>query len=184
MHIFTQKKLNDELHNIVRLSKSVPVNCKLVVKVHSTMLVGDSDSYPIDWYNKINKIHNVYFVSPMLKGIDVIRKSKAVSSISGTTLFEAAIMGEPAFSFGSPEFEDLDGVYKFDEETFLEIYKQHRLSSTNNHKYYIQAIFNKGIDIEYDKYLFANTKISQSKEYRDKFIKPIKKHLYDVMKGK
>jgi hypothetical protein len=181
---FTQKDLHDELCNIMRLSKIIPINCKIVVKPHSTMLVRDSYPHPINWYNKINEMHNVHFVSPLLNGIDVIKDSKAVAAVYGTSLFEASIMGKAAFTFGNPEFEILDGVYKFNEDTFLDIFRNHTLSEVNNHKYYIQAVFNKGIDIEYDKYLFTNTEISQSKEYKNKFIKPIKKHLYDVMEDK
>jgi len=178
---FTQKDLTDEFYNIMRLSKVLPVDCKIVIKVHSTMLIRESSPHSLSWYNKINEIHNTYFVSPLLKGIDVVKYSKAVAAVSSTTLLEAVVMGKPAFCFGNPEFEILDGVFKFSEERFVRTFTNYALSKKNNHKYYIQAVFNKAIDIEYDYYMFVDTKTSESIEYKEKYLEVIVNHFYCVI---
>ena len=103
----------------MRISKVLPSGYKLVIKLHSTMLLRNSASYPIEWFNRISNLHNTYFVTPLMSGVDIISNSKGVATIAGTSLLEAALMGKPAFAFGDSEYSVLDGIHTFSEESFL-----------------------------------------------------------------
>jgi hypothetical protein len=182
--VFTQVKLYDELFNIMRLSKVLPIGYKLVIKVHTTMLLRNAAPYPIDWFNRINNMHNTYFISPLVDGVDIVSNSKAVATVCGTSLLEAAIMGKPAFSFGNPEFSILDGVYEFSENDFVKNIKSHNLPVVNNHKYYIQAFFNKGIDVDLTKFEMIEESKSKTNEYKNDFIKEIKDSVIEILEKK
>ena len=181
--VFTQSKLTDELYNIMRISKVLPSGYKLVIKLHSTMLLRNSASYPIEWFNRISNLHNTYFVTPLMSGVDIISNSKGVATIAGTSLLEAALMGKPAFAFGDSEYSVLDGIHTFSEESFLFNLNNYALKKENNHRYYIQAIFNQGVKVDLTKYMHVDKRTSSTKEYKNRFVDILSNEIIETFKN-
>ena len=61
-------------------------------------------------YKYISNFHNVQFCDA--SSIEIIKKSKAVLSISGTTLIEALVLDKPAIMFGKNYFEFSELIHK------------------------------------------------------------------------
>ena len=103
-----------------------------------------------------------------------MRNAIAVVSLAGTSLLEAAISGKPAFAYTDPEFISLDGINKFNENTFSDLLKdQNKSTNYTNQKYYIQAIMNNSLSLDFIEYGAVTLPMSKTAEYRMKFIEPI-----------
>ncbi len=100
----------NELALIEEVSKALPIGWYLYVKEHQSM-VGERG---LDFYKKVNKIPNVrlvqlnYYKDPK----PWIIHAKGVVTISGTTAYEAALLGKPALVFGEVLFHLIDGITK------------------------------------------------------------------------
>lgn len=98
----------DELNIIEAVSKALPAGWYLYVKEHQSM-VGERG---IDFYERASKIPNVklvqlnYYQDPK----PWIQNSRGVVTITGTTAYEAALMGKRAFVFGDVMFQLIDGI--------------------------------------------------------------------------
>ena len=104
----------DQLQTIQHLAKSLPIGCKLYVKEHYAVL----GSKPISFYKKLEKLPNVVLIDPWLGINELIKKSKAVAILTGTTGLEAIIWEKPVIIFGRVFFDiypDLLKVKKIDE---------------------------------------------------------------------
>lgn len=98
----------NELHIIEQISKSLPLGWKLYVKEHQAML-GERD---FSFYWKVKKIPNVklvqfnYYNDPK----PWIQNAKGVITISGTSAYEAAMLGKKAIVFSDVPFSLIDGI--------------------------------------------------------------------------
>lgn len=98
----------NELSIIEAVSKSLPAGWYLYVKEHQAM-VGERYT---EFYKKVNRIPNVkmvqlnYYQDPK----PWITKSQGVVTISGTTAYEAALLGKPAIVFSDVCFSVIEGV--------------------------------------------------------------------------
>lgn len=81
---------------IAALSRELPAGIKLVVK-ESIFGVGKR---PHDFYDQITELKNVVWLDMLEPGLEVARHAAAVAVITGSTGFEAAVMGKPVVSFG------------------------------------------------------------------------------------
>lgn len=90
----------DQPSVIENISKSLPVNCRLVVKEHPSMLGRRESAY----YDRIRALPNVRLVSPALDGFELTRNCALVFTITGTTALEAALLGRPSIMLGSTFF--------------------------------------------------------------------------------
>ena len=81
---------------IAALSRDLPAGVRLVVK-EAIMGVGRR---PTDFYEQIGELKNVVWMNMLEPGIEVARRADAVAVITGSTGFEAAVMGKPVISFG------------------------------------------------------------------------------------
>lgn len=79
---------------IAALSRDLPAGVKLVVK-ETPVGVGRR---PDNFYDQISDLKNVIWLNMHEAGIDVARRAEAVAVISGSTGFEAAVMGKPVIS--------------------------------------------------------------------------------------
>lgn len=59
---------------------------------------------PPGFYEQIASLKNVVWVDMFERGIDVVRHSRAVATITGTAGLEAAVIGIPVITFGSHNF--------------------------------------------------------------------------------
>jgi hypothetical protein len=100
----------NEIAVIEAVSKSLPMGWKLYVKEHGSM-VGER---PIKFYKAIKRLTNVKLVR--MDAYDDpkpwIENSAGVITLSGSSAFEAAMMGKPSLMFGNTLFELIDGVDK------------------------------------------------------------------------
>lgn len=98
----------NELTTIEAVSKSLPAGWRLYVKEHQAML-GERG---MDFYSRCKSIPNVrlvrfnYYKDPK----PWIENAKAVVTITGTSAYEAALLGKPAFVFGDVPFNVIKGV--------------------------------------------------------------------------
>jgi len=92
-----------------QLARDLPAGFTLAVKEH-VYAVGRR---PQGFYKHLLDFKNVVILDPLLPGPDVIRASRAVSTISSTAGFEAAWMGKPVISFG------LHNIYNFLDHVFV-----------------------------------------------------------------
>jgi len=98
----------NEITIIEQVSKSLPAGWSLYVKEHQSM-VGER---AIKFYKQIKKLSNVkivqynYYDDPK----PWIEHSEGVVSVSGTSAYEAAMLGKKAIVFGDVPFSHIDGV--------------------------------------------------------------------------
>ena len=82
---------------IAALSRDLPAGVKLVVK-ESVVGVGRR---PDNFYEQIAELKNVVWMDIREPGFSVARQADAVAVITGSTGFEAAVMGTPVISLGA-----------------------------------------------------------------------------------
>jgi hypothetical protein len=163
------------------LARIIPVDCIIAVKPNPRQILLTGDPYPNYLYREISELHNVEIMSVTMSSMTLMRNAIAVVSLAGTSLMEAAISGKPAFAYADPEFISMDGVHKFNENTFSDILKDENKSiKYTNQKYYIQAIMNNSLSLDFIKYGSVNLPMSKTLEYRMKFIEPIYSSLVKV----
>lgn len=100
----------NEMYIIEQVSKSLPLNHFLYVKEHPSML-GERN---LSFYRKIKQFHNVVLVSPKTSSDQksIIMNSHGVITITGTTAFEAALLGKGSLIFGNVPFDNIEGIFK------------------------------------------------------------------------
>lgn len=93
---------------IEAVSKSLPAGWWLYVKEHQAM-IGER---PLSFYKAVNRLPNVkmvqinYYTDPK----PWITNSEGVITISGTSAFEAALLGKPAIVFSDVIFSVIEGI--------------------------------------------------------------------------
>jgi hypothetical protein len=85
-----------QLSSIAAIARDLPAGAMLVVKEHLNAI----GSRPDNFYDQIAAFKNVRMLDPSEFGLKVVRKAKAVVTVSGTAGFEAAAMGKPVIAFG------------------------------------------------------------------------------------
>ena len=98
----------NQFANIVNVWRALPDGWLLLVKEH-TNAVGDRS-----WcfYRKLRQLRNVVLVDEKADSHDIIRRSRAVVTVSGTMAYEAGLMGIPSLTFGDVFFNHLPGCSK------------------------------------------------------------------------
>ena len=84
-----------QLSAINLISRDLPADYLLVVKEHIIAF----GRRPKDFYNQISDLGNVVLANPTELGLDYIKQCKAVACITGTSGWEASVMGIPVISF-------------------------------------------------------------------------------------
>jgi hypothetical protein len=102
----------NEMTVIEALSKSLPLGWKIYIKEHGAM-VGER---PIAFYRYVSRFSNIrlvkmdYYNDPK----PWILNSIGVVTLSGSSAFEAAMLGKRSLIFGNTFFEHIDGVDKIE----------------------------------------------------------------------
>lgn len=86
----------DQLGVVAAVSRDLPAGIRLAVK-ETYWGIGRR---PSDFYAQLAELKNVVLLDPMEPGIECVRKADAVALITGSTGFEAAVLGKPVVSFG------------------------------------------------------------------------------------
>lgn len=96
----------DQIWLIKSIAQSLPINMKLYVKEHPTMVGLRSLAY----YREIQKIPNVRLINPDVNSIEIIKHTKIALLISSTVGWEALLLGKPVVTFGSVFYNALSIV--------------------------------------------------------------------------
>lgn len=120
----------NEITLIEKISKVMPVGWKLYVKEHGAM-IGER---PISFYRKLNRLTNVQLVKldSYDDPKDWISRSRAVITLTGTSAFEAVMLGKPCAIFGSVHFQVIPEVFKIDTDQRLLQFVDHVNSSSSD----------------------------------------------------
>lgn len=163
----------NELSIIEAVSKSLPAGWWLYVKEHPVML-GERE---LKFYNQVNRLPNVkmvqynYYDDPK----PWIVNSKGVVTISGTTAFEAALLGKPSAIFADVPFKLIDGITRVRSfEDLPQLFKQFihwEMDNAHSCAAYIRAVKETGVEFNINYMLeegerIANEQAEVSEEFR------------------
>jgi hypothetical protein len=161
--VYDQKELYDQLYIIQKISKQLPIDYFLVVKLHPSNFSEDSDIEKLNWYKKIDKIYNVVLLSHHINSSYLIKKSIAVITISGSACIEANLINKPSFLIGDAEFSELYGIYKFDKK-FLDNIRKFDKRKLNNNNIFYNYIFNDNTRLDnYSHFIYPGSEKIRSK---------------------
>lgn len=142
--VLTLSRTLNELECLFQLSKVLPPEWTIVVKINPNMLVS-FDCHPNSYYLEMAALPNVQFIHPSIRSADILARARAVAALSGTALFEGAMNGKPGFRWGRTEFEVVDIVHQFDPASVRD---QLQATESTNVLVYVQACFNLGFDLD------------------------------------
>lgn len=137
---------------IYAISKSLPLGCKLYIKEHGSM-IGER---PFSFYKKISRLSNVKFIR-----LDAyndpktwIQKSRGVITITGTSAFEAVMLGKSAIVLGSVPFKMIEGInycnsLKDLAKLIKEKFNNKLLDNASSCENYLQSIYKYGETIQF-----------------------------------
>ena len=108
--VLTMGRGSDEYQSIRNISIRLPIGVNLVVKENPKMI----GLRPISYYNRLKKIPNVLLVSPNDSQQELIKNSKAVFTVAGTSALEGLFFNKPIYCIGNTEYSGLEGVTKLD----------------------------------------------------------------------
>jgi len=135
--------LPDVIRNI---SKSLPVNHKLYVKEHPSLL--EYKVRPIRYYNEIDDLPNTELIDPNADSHALIKNAEAVSTVTGTAGLEGVLYKKPVITFGNPHYDKLPQVYSTDSPEELGLILSRALTDhthtqdyENELLHYLTAIF-------------------------------------------
>ncbi|MBI3633253.1 MAG: hypothetical protein HY226_03110 [Candidatus Vogelbacteria bacterium] len=97
---------SDQQYLIKQIAMSLPVGFKLYVKEHPQM----AEYRPRAFYKKIKGIPNVKLINPSIKSFDIFPYAKLITTINGTSGWEASMLKKPAITFGSTFYNQLSFV--------------------------------------------------------------------------
>lgn len=108
--------LNEEFL-IESLSKSLRPGQKIVVKEHWYML----GERPLSFYRRLKRLPNVILIEPRKYGDPraYLEHAEGVVTITGSSAFEAALLGKPAIAFGPTPFSMLSSIKSITDVTLL-----------------------------------------------------------------
>jgi hypothetical protein len=137
----------NELSVVETISKALPVGWKLYVKEHGAM-IGER---PLAFYKQLSKLTNIRLVK--LNFYDDpkpwITNSRGVITLSGTTAFEAAMLGKMSAIYGNTFFEVIPGITKLETTVglleFMKQIKEPEEVSLQAKAAYIKAVKNSGV---------------------------------------
>ena len=100
---------------IKMLSRFLPKNWKIVIKENPTQLLsytghGERGRYAY-YYDDLISINNVILAHLDTPQFELIDRSKAVATLTGTSGLEACIRGKPVLIFGNAWYRGCDGVF-------------------------------------------------------------------------
>ena len=141
-------RFNNQIETARLIAMSLPADMSLVVKDHPHMSTKRSPSY----LEKIKHLPNVKLVSSSIPNWKIFEKTKIVIAISGTSVFEASILGKQTIQLGNlGTIKMLPNVHHHSDlknirQKINEILNQ-EVDKNKNHKRmleYIHAAFKKG----------------------------------------
>ncbi|WP_421775356.1 hypothetical protein [Gracilimonas sp.] len=113
----------DQVLMVEALSKHLPKNVSIFVKEHPSQFNPKMEGQTgrnLSFYQKLEKIDRVKFISTSINSFHLIDNSLAVATLTGTVGVEALVRGKSAIVFGTAWYESLSGVIKINKRQDLE----------------------------------------------------------------
>ena len=107
----------DQLLMVKHLHDNLPNGWSLYVKEHSAQFKSHFDrsiGRSKDFYRYMDGLPNVRLISSELSSFELINKSKAVATVTGTIGWEALVNGIPVLAFGNAWYSSCSGCYEVD----------------------------------------------------------------------
>jgi hypothetical protein len=89
----------DQFFLIQSLSKNLPINYKLLVKEHPSMI--EAHSRGNKFYKEISKLPNVEVVDFRLSGTEIVKRAKLTVVLDGSSAVEAMLLGVPVLTMAN-----------------------------------------------------------------------------------
>jgi hypothetical protein len=105
---------SDQLLMIRLLAAHLPKGWKMYVKEHRTIfdpVLRGSFSRDLDYYREIVEIPGAQIVPMELSSFDLIDRTRAVATVTGTAGWEAVVRGVPALVFGNAWYANCEGTF-------------------------------------------------------------------------
>jgi len=182
----------DQIEVIRHIAKSIPIDYVLYVKDHKGG--GLRGWNEINYYKEIMEIPNVKLIHPSFDNNILLKHSKLLVTIRGTTAYKAVKYGIPSIIFGPQPFEIIPSVFKVNsllelpnlinniidkpiDKSYYEKYEQliDNLGCTFDMFYY-ENLRNK---IFFSGDILSNVEINENEMYN--FIENNKKHFSDLV---
>lgn len=138
----------DQAHLIKQIAKSLPVQMKLCVKEHPTMV----EYRPRRFYQELKKMPNVKLLPPTMTSYDILPHAKLIVTITGTSAWEGTFLKKPVISFGHWFYNSLPFIKYCGEIEMLPKLVKEQLT---NFRYdeealldFIAAIFEESVEVD------------------------------------
>tara|TARA_Y100000590_G_scaffold52875_1_gene55426 strand:- start:2631 stop:3791 length:1161 start_codon:yes stop_codon:yes gene_type:complete len=89
----------DQFFLIQSLSKNLPINYKLLIKEHPSMI--EAHSRGNKFYKEISKLPNVEIVDFRISGTEMVKKAKLLVVLDGSSAIEAMLLGVPLLTMAN-----------------------------------------------------------------------------------
>ena len=89
----------DQFFLIQSLSKNLPINYKLLIKEHPSMI--EAVSRGNKFYEEISKLPNVEIVDFKIPGNEIVKKAKLLVILDGSSAIEAILLGVPVLTMAN-----------------------------------------------------------------------------------
>ena len=102
----------DQIEVIRHIAKSIPIDYVLYVKEH--IVAGQRGWNNKNYYKEISEIPNVVLIHPHVNNEILLKNSKLLITIRGTSPLKAMQNGTPSIVFGDQPFQIMPSVFKLD----------------------------------------------------------------------
>jgi hypothetical protein len=147
----------NQIEVIRHIAKSLPINYVLYVKEH--ILAGLRSWNDIDYYKQIMDIPNVILIHPHFDNDTLIKNSKLVITIRGSSSLKALQYGKSAIIFGEQAVQIIPSIFKVDSldslPALIKTALQHKTNSSE-YKRYSDLLSNR--TFEFESFEFHNSR--------------------------
>ncbi len=98
---------SDQLKLIKDIRRALPIDTTLIIKEHPNFL----DMHNYNFFKKVKSLPGVKLIKYDVSPYDILRRSDIVFTVSGTTAYQAGLLGIPAITFCPMFFGGLSSVH-------------------------------------------------------------------------
>lgn len=109
----TAGRFYNQLSVIKQLAQQLPNGWKLLVKEHTSQFHPKMDGYKgryKEFYSRVAQFENVVLIDPGIHSRQLLKKVKAVVTLTGTIGIESLLCGVPVILFGNAWYRNIPGV--------------------------------------------------------------------------
>ncbi|KKS95720.1 MAG: hypothetical protein UV75_C0003G0053 [Candidatus Giovannonibacteria bacterium GW2011_GWA1_43_15] len=142
------KFYTDQLWLIQQIARSLPVDFKLYVKEHPAMYGYRSRRF----YKELKKIPNLKLIRPTEWSFDLIKHSKLIATITGTSGWEGILLKKPIITFGDVFYNKLPMAKKCENINDLPYLIKERVENFHHDEKklidFLTAIYKESVDVD------------------------------------